>query len=161
MKSHKPLDYELESATGGRRTLRAHRGQRVAIFYEQREHMHDNFGLKKHFISPTPASPFGRARVVAIANVKALNFHPARTFTEKAVQAISNRFGLEFLLDWDARLLEAPFSFVPGLSNVIVVDEQGIEVYRHVGPMTAADQARFVEALAGSNRAGMQFAHAG
>lgn len=144
------LDFELEDAEGIAHSLTEYRGQVLVLFYESREHIQDNFTLKRSFMHPRRGA-FAQARVLGIANVKSLNFTPARTFTQKAVRAIQSKFDLELLLDWEGRLLEAPFFFDPTASNVIVLSRDGEVLFRHRGVLSSEDRERFVRALSERN----------
>ena len=140
------LDFELEDAEGNVHSLSEYRGQVLVLFYESRERVQDNFTLKRSFMHPRRA-PFHRPRVLGVANVKSLNFAPARTFTQKAVRAIQSKFDLELLLDWEGRLLGAPFFFDPTTSNVLVLSPQGEILFRHRGVLSPQDRERFVRAI--------------
>ena len=140
------LDFDLEDPEGNAHSLLEYRGSVLVLFYESREHVQDNFPLKRSFLHPR-RPPFNQVRVVGVANVKSLNFAPARTFTQKAVRAIQSKFDLELLLDWEGQLLGAPFFFDPSASNVIVIGREGEVRFRHRGVMSAQDKERFVNAI--------------
>ena len=140
------LNFDLEDPEGNPHSLLEYRGSVLVLFYESREHVQDNFPLKRGFLHPRRA-PFTQVRVVGVANVKSLNFAPARTFTQKAVRAIQSKFDLELLLDWEGQLLGAPFFFDPAASNVIVMGREGEVRFRHRGVMSAQDRERFVKAI--------------
>jgi len=140
------LDFDLEDPEGKTRSLLAYRGSVLVLFYETREHAQDNFLLKRSFHHPRRA-PFNSVRVVGVANVKSLNFIPARTLTQKAVRVVQGKFDLELLLDWEGQLLGAPFFFDPKASNVIVIGREGEVLFRHAGVMSAEDRERFGKAI--------------
>lgn len=141
------LNFDLEDANGTVHSLQEYRGHVLVLFYESREHVQDNFALKRSFMHPR-RPPFNQVRVVGVANVKSLNFPPARTFTQKAVRAIQSQFDLELLLDWEGQLLGAPFFFDPAASNVVVLSPAGEVLFRHRGVLAPHERERLVRTLA-------------
>ncbi len=144
-----PVDFELESSSGVPHGLREHRGQVVVVFYESRDRLDDNAALKRsleRFSSTTVASQLA---VLAVGDVKAFDFAPARSIARSAIRAIASHYDLEILLDWKGVLARAPFSLDPAKSNVLVVDREGLVVYRHAGVIAAAEEARFLGIVRG------------
>ena len=46
------LNFDLEDANGTVHSLQEYRGHVLVLFYESREHVQDNFALKRSFMHP-------------------------------------------------------------------------------------------------------------
>ncbi|UJR85726.1 Hypothetical protein I5071_78060 [Sandaracinus amylolyticus] len=140
------LDIELESSAGGRRRLSAHRGRVVVVFWEDRDHLGDNRALKDALTAISHDRELGRElSIVAIGDVKAFDFVPARNVVRGAIAAIARTIGVEILFDWQGAMTAAPFGFVPGESNVLVLDRDGRPLVRGRGPLDLRQQRHVLD----------------
>jgi hypothetical protein len=142
-----PVDFELESTRGSVRTLRQHRGQVVVVFYEARDRVDDNAALKRaiHRLGATTLAD--RVVVLGVGDVKSFDFAPARSIARSAIRAIAAHHDLEILLDWKGVMTRPPFALDPTKANVLVVDREGVVVYRHAGVVRADEEQRFLGAV--------------
>ena len=141
-------DLELESAEGGLRHLRDLRGRVVVLFWETRERTTDNDLLKRELTRWTREGRSTRPVVtLAVGDVSAFDFAPARPLVRAATRAIARSVGIELWLDWRGALRNAPFSLVPGVSNVVVLDASGRLVLRRAGVLDARERAVVLDAV--------------
>ncbi|AKF10870.1 hypothetical protein [Sandaracinus amylolyticus] len=145
------LDIELESSSGGRRRLSEHRGRVVVVFWEDRDHLGDNRALKDALSAIAQDRELGRElSIVAIGDVNAFDFAPARNVVRAAIAAIARTIGVEILFDWQGAMTAAPFSFVRGESNVLVIDREGRALLRCTGALDPSQQRRVLDRVRGA-----------
>lgn len=143
-----PLDFELESSSGGTRSLQALRGRVVVLFWEDRERQRQNTALKRELGRFAGDPTITRAvSVVAVADLSAYDFAPARGISRAAIGLIAPAVGIEILLDWRQTLGSPPFSLNAGRSNVMVIDSAGREVLRREGQLDATQRAEIIDAV--------------
>lgn len=145
-----PVDVVLETTAGGSRRLAEHRGKVVVLFWERRERQRDSAALKNELGAYARDPALAReVAVVAVGDVSAYDFEPARTIVRAAISAIASAFGIEILLDWRAELARPPFSLRAGRSNVMVLDREGRPVLRRSGALGAAERRSLLDAVRG------------
>ena len=129
----------LESSRGGTRSVFP-RGRVVAAFYEPRDGLETNLPLKRALRSLA----LGRSGldVLAIGDVAAFDFEPARSIVRRVVRMLGARHDLEILLDWSAALARPPFDLVRGACNVFVVGRDGQFALRSTGALPSTELAR-------------------
>jgi hypothetical protein len=145
-----PVDVVLESSAGGRRRLSDYRGRVVVLFWEDREHQRQNAALKDAL--GRLANDPGLVRevaVVAVGDVQAYDFAPARSIVRGAITAIARVVGIEILFDWQGALARAPFSLQTGRSNVLVLDADGRPVVRRSGELDAGERQALLDTVRG------------
>jgi hypothetical protein len=145
-----PVDFELESTSGTNRSLRQYRGKVVIVFYEARDRVDDNAGLKRSLGRFGASTLAGDVVVLGVGDVQAFDFAPARSIARSAIRAIASHYDLEILLDWKGTLARPPFSLDPAKSNVVVVDRSGAITYRYTGVVGPEEERRFISAVSGS-----------
>jgi predicted transcriptional regulator len=64
--------------------------------------------------------------------VSSYDFWPARWFARRAARRMARKHGLEIWLDWKGELKKA-LSMRDDISNVVVLDAEGRERFRHPG----------------------------
>lgn len=138
-----PVDFELESSSGGSRRLASLRGRVVVIFWEDRERHRANPGLKRAL--STLREP--GLCLLAVGDVKEYDFAPVRAIVRVALSALARAIGVEILLDWRGALAAAPFSLVPGAPNVLVLDREGRPVLRAHGELSPAAEREVLETV--------------
>jgi predicted transcriptional regulator len=62
-----------------------------------------------------------------------------------AIATIARTIGVEILFDWQGAMTAAPFAFVPGESNVLVLDRDGHVLVRASGALDPAEQRRVLD----------------
>lgn len=117
-------------------------GRVAVIFYEPRERLEENAALKQA-LRELERSEAERLEVLAVGDVAAFDFAPARTIVRRVVGALARANDLEVLLDWSGALAREPFSLARGESNVVVIDRDGALVLRTRG--SVHDVLPFVE----------------
>ncbi len=129
-----PVDFALEETSGQTRTMSAVRGRVVIVFYEDREHTDTNRELKltlHRFIEDNGLR--GDTTTYAVANVGGIADGVIRDMARSAIRAVASQYGIQILLDWEAALQAAPFSFRGDDANVALVDRAGRIRWRHSG----------------------------
>ena len=138
-----PVDFELESSSGGSRRLASLRGRVVVIFWEDRERHRANLALKRA-LSALDAPGLC---LIAVGDVKDYDFEPVRAIVRVALSALARAIGVEILLDWRGTLAAAPFSLTPGAPNVLVIDPEGRPVLRARGELAPMAQREVLETV--------------
>ena len=130
------------------RSLRALRGRVVVLFWEDRERQTQNAALKRELGRFAGDAAITRAvSVVAVADLSAYDFVPARAISRATIGLIAPAVGIEILLDWRRTLASPPFSLTAGRSNVVVIDREGREVLRREGALGPTQRAEVIEAV--------------
>lgn len=145
------LDFALESSAGGVRRLASLRGRVVVLFWEDRDQHRANPELKQA-LSGMSSDP--RLAVLAVGDVSAYDFAPARGIVRGAITAIARTIGVEILFDWSGALAAAPFSLVPGRPNVLVLDRAGRPILRAHGTLGAEQQRSLLDTVRAELAAG-------
>ena len=87
------------------------------------------------------------ASVVAIANLEAFDFFPARQIALSYVRDEEKRVGVPVLSDLDGTMGRAPWNLPPKTSSVLLLDGAGAIVYRYSGRMGSGEMESFFGAL--------------
>lgn len=139
-------DAELEAPDGRARSLGTLRGRVVVLFWESREHLHDNAELKRELEAIAAERPEDLV-LLGVGDVRALDLPLVRPIVRAAVAAIAETIGHEILLDWKGALERPPFEARRGQSNVLILDREGRLVVRDAGPLPPARRAALVQAV--------------
>lgn len=143
-----PLEATLRSAAGQARALSAWRGKPVIVFYEDRGALAVNQPFKDALFARARARGLLRAaHVVAVADLRAYDFFPARPIALAFVRDAEKKAGIPILVDLDGTLSRAPWYLAPGASNVVLLDARGRVVWTHSGRLGAGEQADFFRQL--------------
>lgn len=143
-----PLDASVSTTRGGEVRLKTLWGKPCVLFYEDREGASLNQGLKKAlFTKGKQERKLDAVKVVAVANLKAFAWYPARTFAEAAIASAEQKAGIPLYADWTGALLVAPWNLPASGSTVVVLDARGGEVWRGTGDLSEADQAKVLSAI--------------
>jgi hypothetical protein len=131
------LDATVENSSGSHTRLSTLWQRPTVLFYEDR----DSTALNQHVKDELTA----RARqpglaeqvsVVAVANVAAWDWFPARNFVLAAVKDIERKFNLPVFLDFKGSLSSAPWNLPAKSSTVLVLDPSGRAVWRAQGRLS-------------------------
>jgi hypothetical protein len=142
------LDATVETSAGTRKQLKGLWGRPTVLFYEDR----DSNQLNQHVKEALSAR--GREKglldevsVVAVANVAAFNWFPARNFVLTAVRDIEARVHVPVYLDFQGALAAPPWSLPATSSTVLVLSATGEVVWMVRGKLTEEQVTRLFEVL--------------
>jgi len=144
-----PMEARLESAYGHPVELAETRGQPVILFFEDRDSLGLNQGLKDDLFQRGQEKDLLRSvRVVAVANLQPFNFFPARQIALAFVRDAQGKVNLPIWVDWQAVLSRAPWNLPPRSSSVVLLDAQGRVVFQRTGRLSQDERNQFFDALA-------------
>lgn len=148
-----PLDAQLETSSGHQTTLARKWGRPTVLFYEDR----DSTGLNKHvkdelFKRGRELGMLERVSVIAVANVAAYDWFPARNFVLAAVKDIEHELHVPVLLDFKGTMTGVPWHLPSKSSTVVVLDGAGAEQARWSGHLTPTDLEALLAQLAALTR---------
>lgn len=142
------MDAVLTNSSGAPAHLSARWGRPVVLFYEDRHSVALNDETKKAlFAAGKERGLLERVGIVAVANLQELNWQPALFFALEAVKGEEKKAGVPIYLDLDGALSRPPWSLSPKTSSVLVLDQQGKEVFRAAGRLSAAQRAGLFDAV--------------
>ncbi|MCK8497990.1 peroxiredoxin family protein [Myxococcus fulvus] len=143
-----PQDATLRTSSGEEVRLSRWRGKPVILFYEDKDSTKLNAGLKEElFARGKERNLLGAATVVAVANLMKFDFFPARQIALSYVRDEEKKVGVPILVDLKGAMGEAPWTLPLKTSNVLLLDAQGVLIYRHSGKMKPEEQTAFFESL--------------
>lgn len=146
-------DFSVESTAGRTRRLRDYLGRVVIIIYEDRDSNQQNNPLKEALAARARREDLSRdVSLVAVANLSAYDFWPARGYARDAVIEIAQQMGYELMIDWTGAMSTA-YRFRPGRSHVMVLSRDGRVLFRHAGPMSSEARESFFALLTEAARA--------
>jgi Bacterial protein of unknown function (YtfJ_HI0045) len=126
----------LTGSHGEEVKLSRYQGKPIIVFYEDRHSTQMNKPLKtKLFEWGKAHGLMDAANVIAIANLKAFNFFPAKGFALQHVRGVEQKVGIPILVDLDGTMNAPPWSLPPESSTVVVFDREGAIVYRKTGAL--------------------------
>lgn len=128
------LDAPVETSDGSKTSLRTLWSKPTVLFYEDR----DSTALNQHvkdelFARGKSQQMLDRVSVVAVANVAAYDWFPARPFVLSAVRDAEKKVNVTIYLDFKGTLQSAPWSLPSKTSTVLVLDSAGTPVWRAQG----------------------------
>jgi hypothetical protein len=143
-----PLDATLRGSDGKEVALSRWRGKPVILFYEDRHSTTLNSSFKEAlFARGRSQGLLDAAWVVAVANLEAYDFFPARGIALSHVRAEEKKWGVPILVDLKGTLGQSPWSLPKKTSSVLLLDGGGQVVFRYSGRMKEKDMEAFFEAL--------------
>lgn len=144
------------SDTNGRRVaLDRYLGKPAVLFYEDRGSIAINQAVKDALIARGRQDELlGAVAVIAVANIAAYDFPPAREIATAFIRRAERRAGIPILLDASGALMAAPWHLPDGTSTVLVLDREGQVVWRRSGAVSPGDAAGMLDQLARLARAG-------
>ena len=148
--AQEPLDAVLHRADGRKVPLSEWRGKPVILFYEDRDSTQLNARFKEELFARAQAQGLlDAAWVVAVADLQAFNFFPARPIALSFVKEEEKRQGIPILVDLEGTLGAEPWALPRKTSNVLLLDAEGRPVYRSSGRMTQEQVDTFFRLLGG------------
>jgi hypothetical protein len=146
-----PRDADLERTDGSTVAIRVYRGKPAVLFYEDRHSTEINADVKKALWEQgRAANRTDAVHVVAIANIQAYDFFPAKDFAVAFIRRLEGRIGSPILLDASGVLSKPPWNLPAEGGTVVLLDADGRDVWQHsgaLGPERTRELLARVEAL--------------
>lgn len=142
-----PVDFTLETSSGKKDSLSNYRGKVVVIFYEDRMHVETNIKTKLAIEKYGAEHQLqDKVAVLAIANLKGLDFNPARDIARNAIRGMAQRFDVSIWMDWKGQLIDL-LGVADENANVVVIDKQGVLTWKKTGRLGDAEQKEMLAAV--------------
>ncbi len=135
-----PEDGVMLSTTGGTyvRLADLFRGRPAVLFFEDKDSTTLNQRLKDVlFATGKEKGLLDAVSIVAVANVAAFDWFPARNFVVAAVKDTEKSFGIPIYLDWSGAMTRAPWALKPDSSTVVLLDRAGAVKWKKQGRLAA------------------------
>ncbi|MBL8937663.1 MAG: hypothetical protein JNM69_24080 [Archangium sp.] len=131
------MDATVETSSGSTTRLSALWAKPTVLFYEDR----DSTALNQHvkdalYEKGKTEHMLDQVSVVAVANVAAYDWFPARNFVLAAVRDVEKKVNLPVFLDFKGSLATAPWNLPPKSSTVLVLDGSGRAVWKAQGRLS-------------------------
>lgn len=123
------------------------KGMPLLVVYEDKDSANQNDALKRELATLGKGDAYKKKiALVAIADVSAYDYWPARGFVKDAIQSESEKQGTTIYCDWSggARLA---LGLERGASNVVLYDKDGKVLFAHAGPVPEARRAELIALL--------------
>lgn len=144
-----PVDAALVTTSGEPRTLSSYRGKPVVLFYEDRGSVKLNQEFKNQlFLRGKEHNLLDAAWVVPVANLEAYNWFPARAFASSGVKDAEIAAEKPMLVDWEGTLSSPPWNLPAKTSSILLLDQEGLVVFRVSGRLSAKELEEFFSILA-------------
>jgi len=126
-----------ESLDGKEFNVNEMRGRTTVIFYESKDVTTQNRALKAALKNQKKNEGYGEnVQVIAVADVSAWNFWPAKGFVQDAIRKEEKKSGHPIYLDWTGTFGKA-FRMDRSASNVVLVGPDSRVKVSHAGPVPA------------------------
>lgn len=143
-----PLAVQLERTDGTTVDLGSYRGKPAVVFYEDRASTSLNQSVKDAVWARARRDGLERAaHVIAVANIQAYDWIPARTFAVTFIRQMEKRIGIPILLDLRGVLTSPPWNLPDDTGSVLLLDAEGMIVSRQSGALSAADTERLLATM--------------
>ncbi|MDP2273234.1 MAG: YtfJ family protein [Archangium sp.] len=144
-----PMDARISNTKGQSVWMTQLWGKPTVIFYEDKDATFQNQPLKDElFKKGKEKGLLDAVSVIAIANVRAFDWFPAKNFVVAAVKDAEKKSGVPVYVDWTGSLSSKPWNLSATGSNVLVIDATGEKVlFSKVGALTAAEIDQVFELL--------------
>lgn len=143
-----PLDVRLERTDGGSADLATYRGKPAVLFYEDRASTSLNQSVKDAVYARARRDGLETAaHVIAVANIQAYDFFPARTFATTFIRQLEKQIGIPILLDVRGVLTSPPWNLPGDTGSVLLLDANGMIVWKRSGALTAEDTQHLLAKL--------------
>lgn len=125
------------TGTDGRATpLERYRGKPAILFYEDRGSIGMNQAVKDALIARARRDGLlDAASVIAVANIAAYNFFPARDIATAFIRRAEAKAGIPILLDVDGTLMAPPWNLPGDSSTILLLDRAGRVVWQRSGAL--------------------------
>ncbi|EAU68785.1 hypothetical protein STIAU_8495 [Stigmatella aurantiaca DW4/3-1] len=143
------MDARLRTSEGTPVQLSRWRGKPVILFYEDKDSVNLNAKLKERLFELARERGLkDSAWVIAVANLEKFNFFPARQIALSYVKDEEKKAGVPILVDLEGTLGAEPWKLPMKTSTVMLLDAEGILLYRYSGRMAEKDMELFIALLA-------------
>lgn len=123
------------------------RGKPVLLVYEDKDSAHVNDELKKELAKLSASDQkLGSLRVVAVADVSAYDFFPAKGAVKDAIRKEQEKAKTTIYLDWSAAFRD-DLALDKGTSNVVLLDAKGKIVVAFKGALDRDARQRLFDAM--------------
>jgi Bacterial protein of unknown function (YtfJ_HI0045) len=144
------MDAVVETSGGAQTHLNALWSRPTVLFYEDKESNQLNQHVKDAlFLRGKEKGLLDQVNVIAVANVAAFNWFPARNFVLAAVRDIEAHVHVPVYLDFQGSLTVPPWSLAAKSSTVLVLSARGEVLWSVRGKLTDAQLATLFETLEG------------
>jgi hypothetical protein len=138
----------LTGSDGAQVKLSRFQGKPVVLFYEDRQSTTTNKPLKVKLLEwGKSQNLLNAAHVVAIANLKAFNFFPAKNLALQYVRSMEKRVGIPILVDLEGTMSDSALHLPAESSTVVLLDSSGTVIYQKTGPLDERDTAEVFASL--------------
>lgn len=145
------MDARVSNTRGQSVWLAQKWGKPTVLFYEDKDGTFQNQPLKDAlFQKGKEKGLLERVSVVAVANVRAFDWFPAKNFVVAAVKDAEAKSGIPVYIDWTGALSAQPWSLDAEGSTVLVVDPTGERVLFSKHGKLTPEEIEQVFALLGS-----------
>jgi hypothetical protein len=142
------MDATLRSSKGEQVNLSRWRGKPVILFYEDKASVGLNGRLKEElFARGQQRGLLTAAHVVAVANLEAYNFFPAKQIALSHVRDEEKKAGVPILVDLEGTLGASPWGLPKKTSNVLLLNAEGTLIFKHSGRMKEEEMEAFFVTL--------------
>lgn len=122
-------------------------GRPVLLLYEDKDSAPQNQPLKDELAKLAKGDKYkATIALVAVADVSAYDYWPARGFVKDAIKKESRKHATTIYCDWDGRFRES-LALDANTSNVVLYGKDGSVLLSHAGAMPPEKRARLVELL--------------
>ena len=129
--------------------LERYRGRPAVVFYEDRASTTTNQAVKDAvFARARRDHLLDAASVIAVANIAAYNFFPARNIATAFIRRAEAAAGIPILLDVDGTLMTPPWNLPGDASTILLLDRDGRIVWRHSGMLPPDQTEQMLDRLA-------------
>jgi len=145
--SRAPRDARVADVVDRALTVRDLGGAPALVMYETRETSSQNAPVKaelKRIVGAEPA--LGKVRIVAVADVSAYDFWPARGAVKDAIRDEQKRSNVTIWLDWSGAFREK-LALDEGTSNVVLLDASGTCAFAKSGALGTDERKALYEAM--------------
>jgi len=143
-------DAVVETSSGAQTHLNGLWNRPTVLFYEDKESNQLNQHVKDAlFLRGKEKGLLEQVSVIAVANVAAFNWFPARNFVLAAVRDIEAHVHVPVYLDFQGTLTAPPWSLAAKSSTVLVLSAKGEVLWSVKGKLTDAQLATLFETLEG------------
>ncbi len=130
-----PADARVEDVDGRSLTVASLAGRPAVVVYEDKDSRAANAARKAELTRIRKEEPaLARVQVVAVADVSAYDFWPAKSAARDAIREEQKKAGFTIWLDWTARFRDK-LDLTKGASNVVLLDRKGRVAFAAAGPL--------------------------
>ena len=139
----------LTGTDGRPAALDRYRGKPAVVFYEDRASTATNQAVMDAVVGRARRDDLlDAASVIAVANITAYNFFPARDIATAFIKRAETTAGIPILLDVDGTLMAPPWNLPGDASTILLLDRTGRIVWQHSGKLPPEQAEQMLDRLA-------------